>query len=223
MSDSPTSFVPLTFKRQSAQEMLDNATSFESEMSRRRSVREFSPEPVDKKLIEAAIRTASSAPSGANKQPWHFVCVSSSEVKRQIRIAAEREEQKNYEGRMGDRWLADIGHLGTSANKSYLEVVPWIVVLFEQTYQLKDGEQSKNYYVKESVGLAAGLFISALHKMGLCTLTHTPSPMGFLRDILGRPKHERPFILFPIGFPAEDAKVPNICRKPLEAITSWHE
>jgi len=202
--------------------MVRRAEAFLEDMDGRRSVRHFSPDPVPRRLIEAAIRTASTAPSGANRQPWRFVAVSRPDLKRRIRIAAEEEERRSYEHRMPPEWLEALEPLGTDWRKPYLETVPWIVVVFEEVHGvLPDGTPRKNYYVKESVGIACGLFITALHHMGLATLTHTPSPMGFLRDILQRPKHERPFILFPVGYPASDATVPDIARKPLEEVAVW--
>jgi nitroreductase len=194
-------------------------------MNRRRSVRDFSSKPVDRELIELAIATASTAPSGAHRQPWHFVAISNPETKRRIRIAAEAEERTSYEGgRMPPDWLEALAPLGTDWHKPYLETVPWIVVVFEELYGIDAaGNQSKNYYVKESVGIACGLFITALHNMGLCTLTHTPSPMGFLSEVLGRPKNEKPYILFPIGYAADEAKVPDLQRKTLNEMSEWHE
>jgi len=190
----------------------------------RRSVRDFAPDPVPREAIEWAIRAAGTAPSGAHRQPWRFVAVSDPTLKREIRIAAEREEKESYEGRMPDEWRRALAPLGTDWHKPYLEIVPWIVVVFEETYGLDpSGAKVKNYYVKESVGIACGVFIEALHAMGLCTLTHTPSPMGFLREILGRPENERPFILFPVGFAADDARVPELARKPLREIAVFLE
>jgi nitroreductase len=199
------------------------ARAFYEEMNARRSVREFSDRSVPRALIEHAIRTASTAPSGAHRQPWRFVAVSDPALKRDIRAAAEREERKSYEGgRMSEEWLRALAPLGTTWEKPYLETAPWLVVLFEETYGLAaDGSRRKNYYVKESVGIAAGLFIAALHHMGLVTLTHTPSPMRFLAEILGRPENERPFILFPIGYPAAGAEVPVLERKALDEIAVW--
>jgi len=203
--------------------MRADARAFHALMSTRRSVRHFSADPVPRDLVELAIRTASTAPSGANRQPWRFVAVSDPEVKRRIREAAEREERISYEGgRMPPEWLEALEPLGTGWRKPYLETAPWIVVVFEEVHGWKDdGSPRKNYYVKESVGIACGLFIAALHRMGLATLTHTPSPMGFLREILGRPGNERPYILFPVGYPAPDAEVPDIHRKPLEEVAIW--
>ena len=193
---------------------------FRSDMSRRRSVRMISPEPVPLDLIETAIATAASAPSGAHRQPWQFVVTGDADVKRQIRDAAEDEERTNYEGgRMNDEWRSAIGPLGTGWRKEYLTVAPWIVVLFEERYGVDaDGSRRHNYYVKESVGIAAGMFIAALHLAGLVTLTHTPSPMTFLSRVLGRPENERPFVLFPIGYPMPGALVPTLQRKSLDQI-----
>ncbi|MEZ4651705.1 MAG: nitroreductase family protein [Candidatus Eisenbacteria bacterium] len=203
--------------------MRDSAARFFEEMDRRRSVREFSSDPVPRDLVELAIRTASTAPSGAHQQPWTFVAVSDPAVKRRIRVAAEEEERQSYlGGRMSEEWLSALEPLGTDWQKPFLETVPWIVVLFEQTHGFHDdGTKKKHYYVKESVGIAAGLFIAAIHQMGLATLTHTPSPMRFLSRILGRPDHERPMVLFPIGFPADGATVPDLRRKPLEDVSVW--
>ena len=191
-----------------------------AEMDQRRSVRMFSPEPVPREAIELAIRTASTAPSGAHRQPWTFVVIDDPEKKRAIREAAEEEERTNYEGgRLPDHWLKALEPLGTDWHKEYLETAPWIVVIFEQRYGIgSDGEQQKNFYVKESVGIACGLFIAAIHQMGLATLTHTPSPMAFLTKLLERPRNERPFALLPIGYPAADCEVPDITRKDLNQI-----
>ncbi|MGA0011251.1 MAG: nitroreductase family protein [Candidatus Nanopelagicales bacterium] len=186
-------------------------------MDARRSVREFSDEPVPRELIEVAVATANTAPSGAHQQPWTFVAVSDPEVKHRIRIAAEDEERENYEGgRLPDAWREAIAPLGTTSDKAFLDIVPWIVVVFAQkSTPMADGTLRKNYYVNESVGIACGLFIASLHSMGLATLTHTPNPMGFLTQILGRPATERPYILFPVGYPAPGCEVPDLHRKPL--------
>ena len=210
-------------ERVPADEALERGRAFHAELDERRSVRFFSDAPVPRELIETAIRAASTAPSGAHQQPWTFVCVSDPDLKRQIREAAEVEERKSYEGRMSEEWMEALRPLGTDWNKPYLETVPWIVVVFAQSYGLKaDGSKLKHYYVKESVGICCGLFIAALHKMGLATLTHTPSPMGFLGKILGRPDNEKAYILFPVGYPAEDCVVPDIERKTLEQVSAWH-
>jgi len=215
-------FVPYRPSRVDPAEMLSRARAFHDEMHARRSVRHFSSDPVPRELIELAIQTASTAPSGANRQPWRFVAVSDAAVKREIRVAAEKEERESYERRMPDDWLSALAPLGTTWEKPFLEIVPWIVVVFEERHGVNaDGSVRKNYYVKESVGIACGLFIAALHRMGLATLTHTPSPMGFLREILKRPENETPYILFPVGYPAVDCEVPDIARKTVEDVAVW--
>lgn len=200
--------------------MRRRAAAFHELMAHRRSVRTFSTEAVPRELVETAVRTAGTAPSGAHQQPWTFVVVGDAATKRQIRLAAEEEERINYlDGRMPQDWRDEIARLGTSWQKPYLEDAPWLVVLFEQRYGIDtDGSRRKHYYVKESVGIAAGIFIAALHSMGLATLTHTPSPMAFLSKLLDRPENERPFVLFPIGYPAEGTVVPVLERKPLDEI-----
>jgi len=216
-------FVPYRPARLPEAEMLERARAFQEELDRRRSVREFSSDPVPRELIEIAIRSASTAPSGAHRQPWRFVVVGDPAVKREIRVAAEEEERESYlGGRMPPEWLEALAPLGTSWEKPFLETVPWLVVVFEEMYQLlPDGSKRKNYYPKESVGIACGLFLAALHHMGLATLTHTPSPMAFLSRILGRPANEKPFILFPVGYPAAGAEVPDLRRKSLDEISVW--
>lgn len=185
----------------------------------------FSGEPVPRRAIELAIETASTAPSGAHQQPWTFVAVGDPALKHRIRLAAEEEERQSYEGgRMPPEWLAALEPIGTDWHKDFLDDVPWIVVLFEQVHgALPDGSPKKHYYARESVGIACGMFISAIHRMGLVTLTHTPSPMGFLREILGRPANERPFVLLPVGYPALDAVVPDLTRKPLDEVAIFVE
>ena len=217
-------FIPLAWHELSAEESASRALSFFQEMDKRRSVRDFSDRQVPREWIEFAIRAASTAPSGAHRQPWRFVAVSDADIKRRIRVAAEEEERESYEGgRMPPEWREALAPLGTDWQKPFLEVVPWIVVLFEEVHAVDaDSSIKKNYYVRESVGIAAGLFIAAIHHMGLVTLTHTPSPMKFLSDILGRPKNERPFVLFPIGYPAEGAMVPDLRRKSLEEVAVWN-
>jgi len=186
-------------------------------METRRSVRMFSAENVPRQMIETAVATANTAPSGAHQQPWTFVATRDPEVKHRIRLAAEKEERQNYEGgRLPDAWREALAPLGTTSDKAYLDVVPWIVVAFAQkSTPMPDGSLRKNYYVSESVGIACGLFIASLHTMGLATLTHTPNPMGFLSEIFQRPSTERPYILFPVGYPAPDCTVPDLTRKPL--------
>jgi nitroreductase len=217
MSFSTVPYVPISIPDS---EQLELARTVFDEMDQRRSVREFSDRPVPRELVETAIRCASTAPSGAHMQPWTFVLVGDPEVKRKIRLAAETEERKNYEGgRIPPHWREDLAPLGTDWRKPFLETVPWIVVVFEQRYGTRpDGSRQHHYYVKESVGIACGMFIDALHRMGLSTLTHTPSPMAFLRTLLNRPQSERPFILFPIGYVAQDCRVPDLKRKGLDNI-----
>ena len=216
-------FIPLSFAEQSPAEQVRHAAEFESQMLTRRTVREFSPRPVPYELIETAIRVAARAPSGANQQPWTFVVVSDLEIKRQIRIAAEAEEKESYERRMPDDWLDALAPLGTDWHKEFLETAPFLIVVFRHDYGVVKGPDDsehkvKHYYVQESCGIACGFLLAALHWMGLATLTHTPSPMGFLGKILKRPANERPFLLVPVGFPAETARVPDIHKKPLDEV-----
>jgi len=213
----------LDFQELEKSEMENRAVDFYQLMNKRRSVRYFSDRPVAKDLIEKAILTASTAPSGAHKQPWHFVAISDPVVKKEIRIRAEIEEKESYEGRMSEEWLEDLRPIGTDWQKPFLETVPWIVICFAKPFVLDEsGKRAKNYYVSESCGIACGMFISAIHNMGLATLTHTPSPMKFLNSIVGRPSHERPYILFPIGYPSKDATVPVLERKPLSEVSQWN-
>jgi iodotyrosine deiodinase len=220
---SEHSFINYNLTRLVDEEMRRRADEFYELMSQRRSVRHFSSEEVPRNLIERAIETASTAPSGAHRQPWRFVATGDAEIKRQIRVAAEEEERISYEGgRMPQEWLDALAPFGTNWEKPFLEVAPWIVVVFEEMYGTNtDGSQRKNYYVKESVGMACGLFIAALHNMGLAALTHTPSPMSFLSRILKRPPNEKPYVLIPIGYPADDAQVPLLKRKMMDDIAIW--
>ncbi len=213
-------FEPLDHVRYTDAEMRERGTGLLAEMRRRRSVRMFSDEPVDRELIDTAIGTAATAPSGAHCQPWKFVITNDAAQKRRVRLAAEAEERTNYLGeRMNDEWRDALGPLGTDHHKEFLEVAPWLVVLFEERYRIgADGERLHNYYVKESVGIAAGMFITALHHMGLATLPHTPSPMAFLSQVLERPENERPFALFPVGYPLDGVQVPDLSRKPLSDV-----
>jgi len=217
-SNPPT--IPCPHERLDLDEMRRRGQRFCDLMAARRSVRHFSPESVPRDLIDTAIRTAATAPSGAHRQPWFFVVVGDPGIKRQIRAAAETEEHHNYEGgRFPERWLRALEPFATDSQKPYLETAPWLVVCFRQDYQTRpDGSRQNNYYVQESVGIACGLFIAALHSMGLVTVTHTPSPMGFLTRILKRPAGEKPYVLFPVGYPVEGARVPDIQRKPFESI-----
>ncbi|MFK8055814.1 MAG: nitroreductase family protein [Saprospiraceae bacterium] len=216
-------FVPHQSLTLSADESLKAISDFESLMDQRRSVRTFSSAPVDRAVIESIIRIASSAPSGAHKQPWTFCAISNPEVQTNIRKAAEKEEYENYHGRMSEEWLDDLQAFGTDWKKPFLEVAPWLIVIFKKAYDLsEDGTKTKNYYVNESVGIAAGFLISAIHKAGLVTLTHTPSPMNFLQKVLDRPENERPFLLLPVGYAAEDATVPVLERKGLDEMAVFY-
>ncbi|HIO65076.1 MAG: nitroreductase family protein [Planctomycetota bacterium] len=213
--------IPLQFERQEQDLMRLRADELLQQLGSRRSVRSFSSDPVAEELIDRAIEIASTAPSGAHRQPWHFVVVDDPQLKKQIRDAAEKEEQRSYESRMPEEWLDALRPLGTDAVKPFLIDAPYLVILFAETHQVAaDGSRSRNYYVSESVGIAAGMFIAALHLVGLATLTHTPSPMGFLRAILQRPANERPYLIFPIGYPAADCQVPDLQRKALEQVRS---
>jgi nitroreductase len=209
-------FVPLPFEAVSDEEMLARARRFEESMSRRRSVRDFSPEPVPRDIIEGAIRTAAGAPSGANQQPWVFVAISEAGLKARIRAAAEEEEKAFYAGRAGTEWLEALAVLGTDWRKPFLETAPWLIVVFQQRWGLSpDGRRIKHYYAPESVGIATGFLVAALHQAGLASLTHTPAPMGFLNEICGRPENEKPVVLLVVGKPADGCEVPAITKKPL--------
>jgi iodotyrosine deiodinase len=215
-------FVPLDAREYLPDEMAARAAEFAAEMARRRSVRHFSDRAVPRAVIEDCLRAAGSAPSGANMQPWRFVAVSDPGVKRQIREAAEAEERAFYEQRAGEEWLDALAPLGTGWQKPFLEVAPYLIAIFAQSYGLgQDGRKIKHYYVQESVGIATGLLITALHHAGLATLTHTPSPMGFLSEILARPANERAFLLLVAGYPAPEAHVPDIRRKELNDIATF--
>ena len=202
-------------------EMRRRARSFERAISRRRTVREFAERAVPRDVIESCLIAAGSAPSGANRQPWHFVVVSDPDTKRRIRAAAEEEERLFYEERAPADWLAALKALGTDADKPFLERAPILIAIFGQSYVPSSEKRLKNYYVQESVGIATGLLIAALHEAGLASLTHTPSPMKFLNEVLGRPPSERPFLLLVVGYPAPDARVPDISRKRLEEFTTF--
>jgi iodotyrosine deiodinase len=219
----PPRFVPLAgYRRYPEAEMHDRAEAFHAEAARRRTTRHFSREPVPRELIELAMRTAGTAPSGAHRQPWRFVAIADPALKAELRNAAEAEELETYQRRMTDEWREALHPLGTDHVKAHMTDAPWLVVLFAEKYGLNaDGTQRKNYYVDESVGIAAGLFIAAIHHMGLVTLTHTPSPMGFLRERLGRGTNERAAMVFPVGYPAPDATVPDLDRLAPEAFIQW--
>jgi len=220
--DEEPGFIQLEFEELPADEMLSRARDFYKQMDERRTTRHFSNREVPRELIELAIKTASTAPSGAHLQPWTFVAISNPEVKAQIREAAEAEERKTYSERMPEAWAEVLRPLGTDHVKEHLSDAPWIVVVFRQSKRQRDsGEWGPTYYAQESCGIAAGLFIAAIHNMGLTTLTHTPSPMGFLRDILNRPEHEHAMLVMPVGYPDEGAKVPNLGRKSLDEMSKF--
>ena len=222
MTQQHPAFIPLGFTELSEMEMLQRATSFRDLMATRRSVRDFSDRPVPRQLLECCLQTAGTAPSGANKQPWHFAVVGSMSLKKAIREGAEKEEQEFYSRRATDAWLDDLAPLGTDANKPFLEEAPYRIVVFAEKYAVdKQAEKHKNYYVTESASLATGLLITALHNAGLATLTHTPSPMKFLNELLNRPDNERPLMILVTGYPVSGATVPNITRKQLADFTSF--
>ncbi len=202
----------------SEEDVIFNSRHFLEEMRSRRSVRHFSDKPVPLEVIKNIVITASLAPSGANKQPWKFIIVQDAEIKTKIRIAAEKEEKEFYRKRASTAWLKDLEAFETNEHKEFLEKAPYLIIVFKISYDLETNPPSKHYYVNESVGIACGILITAIHKAGLVTLTHTPNPMGFLREILRRPKNEKPFLLLPVGYPAEDAKVPTISKKSFEDV-----
>ncbi|MBK70706.1 MAG: nitroreductase family protein [Euryarchaeota archaeon] len=224
MSAEERGFVRLVFQELAPEEMQENAETFYELMDGRRTTRHFSDRPVPRELIETAVRTASTAPSGAHLQPWTFVAISNQDLKSKIRGAAEQEERRFYEERIPDAWKEVLEPLGTDHVKEHITEAPWVVALFRHSQRERSsGEMAPTYYSQESCGIAAGLFVAAIHNMGLVTLTHTPSPMGFLREILGRPEHEHAMLLLPVGFPAEDAMVPDIQRKAVEDVLVWRE
>jgi iodotyrosine deiodinase len=215
--------VPLEkYREYPIKEMRARLKDFYEDIDRRRTVRDFSDRPVPRDIIETALKAANTAPSGANLQPWHFAVVSGPETKKKIRVAAEVEEREFYEHRATEEWLAALEHLGTDDKKPFLETAPYLIAVFLQKFgELPDGRKVKHYYPAESTGLATGILITALHTAGLATLTHTPSPMKFLNEILDRPKGERPFLLLVVGYPADDAEIPDIKRKPLNEYASF--
>jgi len=217
-SDNFIPYEAITFE----EPVLDRSKSFYEFMDQRRSVRDFSDRPIAKEVIDQLILTASSAPSGAHKQPWTFCAVRNPEIKKQIREAAEKEEYENYHGRMSEDWLEDLAQFGTDWHKSFLTTAPWLIVVFKKAYDLEEGEKKKNYYVNESVGLATGFLLAAIHNAGFVSLTHTPSPLNFLQKILDRPSNERPFLLIPVGYPADDAEVPVLERKGLDDMAEFY-
>lgn len=217
-------FIKYTPVKFSEQEMIERSKSFYEFMDKRRSVREFSDKDVPEEVIQNIIKTASTAPSGAHKQPWVFCVVRSKDLKHQLRLLAEEEEKKNYAGRMSDRWLRDLAPLGTDEVKEFLDIVPWIIVVMKKSYDIdEDGSKTNNYYVNESVGIACGFLIAAIHNAGLATLTHTPSPMNFIAKALNRPEIEKPYLLLPVGYPAETCTVPDLKRKEYDQIAIYFE
>ena len=216
-------FIPYPQKELTSEEQLKSSDNFYQLLNQRRSVREFSDEAVDIKIIENIVNSASTAPSGAHKQPWTFCVISNPAIKKQIREAAEKEEKENYASRMSERWKEDLEPFGTNWEKPFIEIAPYVIVAFKKAYELIDGEKRNNYYVNESVGIACGMLIAAIHNAGLVTLTHTPSPMNFLTKVLNRPENERAFLLLPVGYPANDAKVPDIQRKTLNEVMIRYE
>jgi nitroreductase len=218
----PTEPLSRYYEEIPAQAMLARAADFRAELRRRRSVRSFSDRPIPNDVIRECLLAAASAPSGANLQPWHFVAISGPQIKRRIRQAAEAEEREFYSRRATPEWLADLSALGTDWEKPFLETAPWLIAVFAQSYRIMPGgDKRKNYYVAESVGIACGMLIAALHHAGLATLTHTPSPMGFLNQILARPENEKPYLLVVTGYPAPDAEVPRIQKKSLAEIADF--
>ena len=220
---SKANFIPFqNFNRLSEEEMIKRSSEFYEQMNQRRTVRQFSDRTVPAEVIENCIKTAGTSPSGANMQPWHFVVVSDKKIKMQIRIAAEEEEQEFYNHRAPEEWLEALAPLGTDENKSFIETAPYLIAIFSKKYDLtSNGKQVKQYYSIESTGIACGMLITAIHNAGLVSLTHTPSPMNFLNEILNRPKNERPFLLLVVGYPAENAEVPDIKRKTLDEICTF--
>ena len=203
-------------------EMLEKASSFHSFMEERRTLREFSEREISKEIMEEILMAASTAPSGAHKQPWVFCAVSDPKIKTQIREAAEKEEYTNYHGRMSEEWVDDLKPFSTNWNKPFLEKDPWLIIVMKKAYDFEGEEKKNNYYVTESVGLAAGFLLTAIHNAGLVALTHTPSPMNFLTKVLERPANERPFLLIPVGYPTENAEVPNLTRKSAEEVIAYY-
>ncbi|MDG1477107.1 MAG: nitroreductase family protein [Vicingaceae bacterium] len=214
----PHKFIPYTQKELTNEEQLEKSKTFYEQLDERRSVREYSDRDIDIEVIENIIKTAGTAPSGAHKQPWTFCLVSNPELKSKIREAAEVEEKKSYGSRMSERWKEDLAPLGTTWEKPFIEIAPYIIVVFKRVHETVDGEKRNNYYVNESIGIACGMLISAIHNAGLVTLTHTPSPMNFLGKILNRPENERAYLLLPVGHPAKNAEVPDIHRKKLNEL-----
>lgn len=221
-SNKDHKFHSYDFEHHSSEALVERSKIFYEQVNRRRTIRTFSDKAVPKSVIEHVIMTASSAPSGAHKQPWTFCAIANAALKMEIRTAAEKEEYDNYHGRMSDDWLEDLTPFGTDWNKPFIEIAPWIIVVFRKNYELVDGKKQKNYYVQESVGIACGFLLTAIHQAGLASLTHTPSPMNFLGKILGRPENEKPYLLIPVGYPSEDCQVPELTRKSLDKVSQFY-
>ena len=215
-------FIPYQRTEFSSKDLVTNSEKYYKEIDKRRSVRDFSDKKIPKEVIENIIKTAGSAPSGAHKQPWTFCVISDKKLKSEIRELAEKEEYENYHSRMSESWKEDLKAMGTTHIKEFLEIAPYIIVVFKKVYDLDEDEKKHNYYVNESVGIAVGFLITAIHQAGLVTLTHTPSPMKFLQKALGRPKNEKAYLLLPVGYPSKYCKVPDLERKSLEEIRHWH-
>ena len=216
-------FIPYSMPYKTIGQIEEASLAFYLYMNQRRSIRDFASTPIPDSIIEHILMTASSAPSGANKQPWTFCAISNPTIKSQIRQAAEKEEHENYHGRMNDEWLKDLAVLGTDENKHFLETAPWLIAVFKKPYDQIEEHKSKNYYVTESVGIACGFLLTAIYQSGLVALTHTPSPMNFLKKILKRPDNETPFLLIPVGYPAADVTVPDVKRKGKEEVIEWYK
>ncbi|MEH0156074.1 nitroreductase family protein [Limibacter armeniacum] len=216
-------FIPYTPQQFSEEEMQSRVAAFRAYMDQRRSIREFSDKPIPDAIIRDIIMAASTAPSGAHKQPWTYCVVTDPEIKKQIRKAAEEEEYESYHNRMSDQWLKDLEPLGTDWHKPFLEVAPCLIIIFKRVYELdQDGKKRNNYYVNESVGLSAGMLLTAIHQAGLVSLTHTPSPMNFLQKILDRPENERPYLLIPVGYPSAGVTVPDLTRKQEDEVIVYY-
>lgn len=218
----PAPLLPYSLPHLDPDDMRRRADALLDHLQTRRSCRYFSPEPVDRDIIERLVAVANTAPSGANRRPWRFVAIDDTDIKREIRLAAEKEERENYTRRMPAAWLEALEPIGTDAHKPFLEIAPWIVVVFRVDWEIEDGRRIKSYYPVESAGLAAGFFLAACHHVGLATLTHTPSPMRFLNDILGRPNTEKPFLLIPVGRPAADCTIPDLPKKTVRDVLQWN-
>lgn len=223
MQNKDFSLIPFSRERYSDEEIAKRTKEFFNWADERRSVRDYTSEPIPREVMENLIMTGSTAPSGAHKQPWTFCLISNAQLKSKLRVLAEEEEKKSYEGRMSDEWLEDLAPLGTDWEKEFIDVAPWIVIIMKRPFEYQeDGSKRQNYYVNESVGLAAGFFLMAVHNAGLVALTHTPSPMNFIAKALDRPNNERPFLLIPVGHPAKNAEVPDIRRKEKEDVIAFY-